>query len=221
MRVLIAEDDPVSRRVLSATLAKWGYEVVVTVDGSQALAALGQPEAPALAVLDWMMPGLDGVEVVRRVRAAKGSGTPYCILLTAKGAREDLVAGLEAGADDYIVKPFDREELRARVRVGARMVEMQQALAVRVLELEQALGQVTQLQRLLPICSYCKRVRDDQNYWQEVEAYVGRHAGLQFSHGICPSCWETVVRPEIARSQVNLPASLCCQPAVRPGGGFG
>jgi phosphoserine phosphatase RsbU/P len=216
MRVLIAEDDPVSRRVLSATLTRWGYEVVVTVDGSQALAALGEPEAPALAVLDWMMPGLDGVEVVRRLRAAKGGGTPYCILLTAKGAREDLVAGLQAGADDYIVKPFDREELRARVQVGQRMVELQQALADRVRELEQALGQVTQLQRLLPICTYCKRVREDQDYWQEVEAYVGRHTGVQFSHGICPTCWETVVRPEIARARENLPASLCCQTAAPP-----
>jgi DNA-binding response OmpR family regulator len=127
MRVLIAEDDPISRRLLEATLERWGYEVLVTADGAEAWQALQRPYAPPLAILDWMMPGLDGVEVCRKVRAGGSPTPPYLILLTAKGRREDAVAGLEAGADDYVTKPFDRKELRARVRVGARLIEPSRA----------------------------------------------------------------------------------------------
>ena len=197
MRVLIAEDDPISRRLLEATLERWGYEVVVTADGAEAWQALQRPDPPPLAILDWMMPGLDGVEVCRRVRGAGSPTPPYLILLTAKGRREDTVAGLEAGADDYITKPFDREELRARVKVGARLTELQQSLAERVRALEEALTQIKALRGLLPICAYCKRIRDDKNYWQEVEGYISAHSDAQFSHGICPSCYERVVQPEL------------------------
>lgn len=151
MKILIAEDDPVSRRVLEATLARWGYELVVTSDGEQARAALEAEDAPQLAILDWMMPGLDGVEVCRQVRAAPRSVPPYIIFLTAKGSKEDLVTGIEAGANDYLTKPFNRDELR--VQVGAQMVNLQTSLAERVRELEDALTQVKQLQGILPICS--------------------------------------------------------------------
>jgi sigma-B regulation protein RsbU (phosphoserine phosphatase) len=125
------------------------------------------------------------------------STPPYLILLTAKGGREDLVTGLEAGANDYVTKPFNREELRARVQVGVRMVELQQSLADRVKALEEALARVKQLQGLLPICSYCKKIRDDQNYWQQVESYIAEHSQAQFSHSICPDCYEKLVKPEL------------------------
>jgi two-component system cell cycle response regulator len=128
MRILIAEDDPVSRRVLQAHLSKWGYEVVVTNDGVEAWHALQQADPPSLAVLDWMMPSMDGPEVIRRLRERDDASYVYVVLLTAKSQKEDIVAGLEAGADDYLVKPFDAHELRARIRTGKRILDLQQQL---------------------------------------------------------------------------------------------
>jgi phosphoserine phosphatase RsbU/P len=197
VKVLIAEDDMVSRRLLEATLVKWGYEVVVTCDGTAAWDVLQSADAPPLAILDWMMPGMDGTEVCRKVRRTPSPTPPYLMLLTAKGRREDIVKGLRSGADDYVTKPFDREELRARVQVGMRIVELQQSLAERVKALEEALTRVKQLQGLLPICSYCKKIRDDQNYWQQVESYISEHSEAQFSHSICPECYERLVKPEL------------------------
>lgn len=139
MKVLIAEDDLVSRRVLEATLVKWGHEVVVASDGAAALAVLEGADAPPLAILDWMMPGLDGVEVCRRARRSFSTTPTYLILLTAKTEKEDIVAGLDAGADDYLTKPFARVELRARIEVGVRVIKLQKGLADRVEELKQAL----------------------------------------------------------------------------------
>jgi phosphoserine phosphatase RsbU/P len=197
MRVLIAEDDAVSRRVLEGTLGRWGHEVVVTTNGAEAWEALQQADAPAMAILDWMMPGIDGVDVCRRVRETPRDTTPYIILLTAKGAKEDVVEGLDAGADDYVTKPFDREELRARVRAGERILSLQQALGARVQELQDALTHVKTLQGILPICSYCKKIRDSHDAWMQVESYVSQHSDAEFSHGICPGCWDSVIQPEL------------------------
>jgi phosphoserine phosphatase RsbU/P len=182
--ILIAEDDAASRRLLEATLSRWGYRVHTATDGQQAWQVLQGPDAPGLAILDWMMPGLDGVEICRRLRARPTLDPVYLILLTARHSSEELVTGLNAGADDYITKPFDRDELRARVQVGSRVVRLQRNLTERVRELADALANVHRLHDLLPICSYCKKVRDDQNYWQEVETYVTAHSGTRFSHGI-------------------------------------
>ena len=190
MKILIAEDDPVSRRLLQAALIKWGYEVIVTTNGKEALAALQQPEAPSLLLLDWLMPEMDGVEVSREVRKIAALKSTYIILLTSRDRKEDVVQGLEAGADDYVTKPFDYDELRARVQVGARVVQLQTAFADRVRELEEAIASVKTLQGLLPICSYCKKIRDDGNYWHRVESYITGHANVRFSHGICPDCSE-------------------------------
>lgn len=141
MRILIAEDDMVSRRVLEATLVKWGHEVTVASDGVAALSVLEGADAPPLAILDWMMPGMDGVEVCRRIRRLVSATPTYLILLTAKAEKEDVVAGLEAGADDYLTKPFSRVELRARIEVGARIIKLQKGLAARVEELNMVLAE--------------------------------------------------------------------------------
>ena len=201
MRILIAEDDAVSRRVLEATLVKWGFEVTTTTNGTEAWQVLVAEGAPKLAILDWMMPEIDGLEICRRIRQRPGAGPLHIILLTARGRKEDVIAGLQAGADDYVTKPFDHEELRARVQVGVRLVELQSMLADRVVELEEAIARVRQLRGLLPICSYCKKVRDDKNYWQQVEQYVSTHADVKFSHGICPDCYREVVEPQLDAAQ--------------------
>ena len=128
MRILVADDDLTTRLVLTGVLRKWGHEVVAAVDGTQAWETMQSVDAPTLAILDWMMPGLSGVEVCSRVRSLPSDQPPYLILLTSKGEKADIVAGLEAGADDYLAKPFDPGELRARVGVGRRMIELQARL---------------------------------------------------------------------------------------------
>ena len=197
LRVLVTDDDAVSRTVVAAILRKNGYEVELAADGVQAWAILQRPEAPPRTVREWVMPGLDGPEVCRRLRERTTPTPTYVILLTSRDAPADIVAGLRAGADDYVTKPPHEEELVARVNVGARVVALQRTLADRVSRLEEALARVKQLQGLLPICSYCKRIRDDRNYWQQVESYLGAHADVQFSHSYCPECFERHVRPQL------------------------
>ena len=199
MRILIAEDDPVSRQLLDAFLKKWGHETVVTCHGPEAWEQIQRPDAPKMAILDWMMPEIEGPEIVRRKRALEeGAATPtYFILLTALDGPENIVTGFEAGVDDYVTKPFHKDELRARVRVGVRMLELRQKLAERVAELEQAIATVKTLSGLLPICSYCKKIRDDRNYWTEVESYIEQVSEAQFSHGICPACYDRHMRPAL------------------------
>ena len=188
MRVLIADDDPISRTALGRTLRAWGYDVTATSDGAAAWEALQKDDAPLLAVVDWMMPGLEGPEVCRRVRSLGRSVPTYTILLTSRDATHDIVAGLESGADDYVTKPFDAAELRSRLRVGERVVALQQGLADRVQELQDSIARIRRLHKLLPICAWCKSVRNDGDYWQSVEAYIAELADVKLSHGICPTC---------------------------------
>lgn len=197
MRILIAEDEPTSRLVLETTLKRWGYEVISTVDGAQAWEVLQDTGPPQLAVLDWMMPHMDGVEVCRQVRATQRLEQLYLIILTARNSPEDIAEALSAGANDYVAKPFNRKELQARIQVGERVVELQSALSQRVSDLEAALAREKRLQGLLPICSYCKKIRDDQNYWQRVESYIEEHTEAAFSHSICPDCYQDIVQPQL------------------------
>jgi sigma-B regulation protein RsbU (phosphoserine phosphatase) len=189
MQVLIAEDDRVTGEMLVRTLRRWNHDATLVPDGLRAWDYLRAAARPTLAILDWMMPAMDGPEVCRRVRAELPDANMYLLLVTAREGRSDVVAGLDAGADDYVIKPFDPEELRARVAVGIRVLGLQQKLAERVTELQAALTNVKQLRGLLPICSYCKRIRGDDQYWQQVEGYIAAHSDAQFSHGICPSCF--------------------------------
>ena len=188
MNALIADDDRVAREILTRTLGQWMFDVVPVSDGDTAWSALQSITTPTLVVLDWMMPGLDGPAVCRRIRGEMPAANMYVILLTALESRRNIIAGLEAGADDYVVKPFDAGELRARVNVGVRVLTLQDRLNARVAELQEALSNVKQLSGLLPICSYCKRIRGDDQYWQQVEGYIAARSDAQFSHGICPPC---------------------------------
>lgn len=203
MRVLIADDEATSRHLMQATLGGWGFEILVAVDGTEALSILEGSSPPEIAVLDWIMPGVDGLGLCRRMRAAQPKAATYIILVTARGGLDNVVQGLEAGADDYITKPFDLRELRARLQVGVRIVQLQKALMERLHELEDALKRVRQLQGLLPICSYCKKVRNDRNYWEQVDAYVASHSEAQFSHGVCPDCVEIYLKPQLERLPIR------------------
>ena len=187
MHALIADDDVVNARVLAAALDRLGIESRTAHDGADAWDVIRRT-APPLAIVDWMMPNVDGLELCRRIREAPEHAHMYVILLTGRQARIDVVEGLHAGADDYLVKPVDDRELGARVRTGVRILSLQRQLTEQIEALRQTLANVKQLKGLLPICSYCKRIRKDQDYWQQLEGYISEHSNAQFSHGICPGC---------------------------------
>ena len=176
MKILIAEDDPVSVKILQFTLEHYGHEVVTAVNG---LEAWDKFEADPVRVIvsDWMMPGLDGLQLCAKVRARPKTDYTYFILLTAiNTGRENLREAMSAGIDDFLTKPLDREAILMRLRVAERILEFTKQIRV--------------LKELIPICMYCKRVRDDSNYWDQVENYIHEHTGSNFSHGICPPCFD-------------------------------
>jgi DNA-binding response OmpR family regulator len=188
MRILLAEDDNSTRLVYQRILTKWGYDVLSVRTGTEAWEVLQRADAPKVAILDWEMPGIDGVEVCRKVRALESASPIYVIMLTGRGTQEDIVEGLSSGADDYVTKPFDNQELRARIRVAERMVRVQASLADKVEELSSALEHVRVLQGIIPICMHCHKIRHDDKAWQGLEDYIEHHSDARFSHGICPDC---------------------------------
>ena len=179
MNILIADDDSTSRIVLSATLKKLGHEVTVANNGAEALAVFADVNVPIL-ISDMVMPGLDGLELCRRVRALNRQRYTYIILLTSVGGKHGFLVGMKAGADDFIHKPFDEDQLAARLGVAERILNLQ--------------SQVKQLSGMLPICSHCKKVRDDQNYWQQVETYIAKRTDTTFTHSYCPDCVKTLLQ---------------------------
>lgn len=144
-RVLVAEDDPISLELICARLKRWGFEAVATRDGAEAMSALEAPDAPTLAILDWMMPGVDGIEICRAIRASGRS--LYIIIVTARGSKESIAEGLAAGADDYLVKPFDKDELHVRILVGLRVIALQATLEERLRKLDIATAELTDLKQ--------------------------------------------------------------------------
>jgi DNA-binding response OmpR family regulator len=190
MKILIAEDDTTSRRLLEVSLARSGYHVITAADGHDAWKILQSPAPPRLVILDWMMPGRDGIDICRELRSQRRDAYIYVMLVTTKTKAEDIVAGLEAGADDYLAKPYDPHELRCRVANGVRILELQSQLAKKIEELETAVGHVKHLQGLLPICMYCKKIRDDKDTWHRVETYIEKNSSAMFSHSLCEDCRE-------------------------------
>ena len=179
MKILIAEDDPVSVKVLQFTLQHYGHEVVAAASGSEAWEKF-DADPVRVIVSDWMMPGLNGLELCQKVRARPKTDYTYFILLTAiNTGRDNLRQAMDAGIDDFLTKPLDREAILMRLRVAERILEFT--------------TQIRMLKELIPICMYCKRVRDDSNYWDQVEHYIHEHTGSNFSHGICPACFEQQV----------------------------
>ncbi|MBS0663089.1 MAG: response regulator [Verrucomicrobia bacterium] len=183
MKILAVEDDAVSRAVLRQALLKLGHDVRQASDGEEAWAIL-QQEPVRVVVSDWSMPQMDGLSLCRRIRATLGAEYTYFILLTARDATgENQQAAADAGVDDFLTKPLNFDELWNRLRVAERILRYA--------------TQVRQLEELMPICSYCKKVRDDKNYWQQIEGYINERTGSEFSHSICPDCYKRVVIPQL------------------------
>lgn len=192
MKILLAEDDPIGQRIAKVTLEKLGHEVIVVDDGEQAWDALLKQTFHVI-VSDWMMPVLDGLDLCTRVRERPGAKYVYFILLTARTGKADYYKAMETGVDDFLAKPLLRDELLVRLRVAERILKF--------------MGQVQDLKRLLPICSYCKKVRDDKDYWHGIETYIHAHTGADFSHGICPECRDKVMSKEIANMKMETKES--------------
>jgi len=205
MKALVAEDDATSRSLLAAILKTWGYDLVIAENGGEAWEIMHRLDAPQLALIDWNMPQLDGIEVIRRIRALGNQEPPYIILLTSRKEKGDIVLCLEAGANDYLAKPFDHQELKARLNVGRRMVELQSSLVASMRKLETALADLKTLRGIIPICASCKKIRDDTGFWNQVEEYLRDHSEARFSHGICPSCMERLY-PDLKWEDAEEPA---------------
>jgi phosphoserine phosphatase RsbU/P len=199
MKILVADDDPVSLAAVASNLELFGHQVIEASNGTTAWDLLKVPDAPKLAILDWMMPGLSGIDICQQVRKIQTNEPPYLIILTARDTHEDILVALNAGADEFLSKPVAPLELRARIDVGRRMINLRSSLAEHARKLEEALEQVKTLEGFLPICSYCKRIRDDQQYWQQIEKYIATRTNAVFTHGICPTCWEMHVRPRLEK----------------------
>ncbi len=191
MKVLAVEDDPVAQLVLEASLRSLGHEVTVLADGAAAWEALQATDGPRVVVSDWMLPGIDGLELCRRVRSAKRDYVYFILLSQRSASDENHEAALAAGVDDFLSKPVDLRELRMRLRVAERIIDYTR--------------QVRQLESFLPICSYCKNVRDDKNYWQRIETFLHARTGTNFSHGVCPECYESQIRPMLTAEGMEAP----------------
>jgi DNA-binding response OmpR family regulator len=194
VQILVADDDTVSRTVLVRTLEHWGHEVDAVGDGLEACRRLLAPGAAPLAILDWNMPGLEGPDVCRQLRASSIRVQPHLVILTARHTSEDLATALQAGADDFLSKPFDRVELMARLHAGMRIVNLHRALTDRIHELEESKRREDQLRSLMPICSYCKKIEGDRDAWEPIDQYLAEH-GYRFTHAVCPTCLDAVAGP--------------------------
>lgn len=187
-RVLVAEDDETARNALVRLLQREGYDVTVVNDGQAAIDILLAPNPPHIALLDWAMPRLDGIHVCWAVRSIPSNPYTYIIMVTGRDQATDALAAFAAGVDDFLGKPLDGMHLLARLRCGERVLGLEQRCAERIADLEKAQDEVRNLKRLLPICVECGKVRDDRDYWREIDAYSRDPARAHPARGICPAC---------------------------------
>jgi phosphoserine phosphatase RsbU/P len=180
--VLVVDDDPVASAQLSALARAAGSDVKSVANGREAWDLLQATRIP-IAISDWYMPEIDGPELCRRIRARPREPYVYFILVTSRGGKQQYLAGMDAGADDFIAKPVDPDELRARLSVAGRILGLRREL--------------TQLEGLLPICAYCKRIRTEHDEWEPLEPYIEKRFDTHFSHTICPPCYATQVQPQL------------------------
>lgn len=199
--VLIADDSLSMRMVIGRTLTAGGFHVRAVNDGDLLREALKDPNVPRLVVSDWEMPGASGVEICRELRAQPGGDRFFYLVVTANTDEERLLEALDAGANDFIRKPFSAAELLARVVSGQRVLDLQASLEAKVAELGAALSEVRTLRGLIPICMHCHSVRTDGDQWQKLEVYLEEHSEAVMSHGLCEACLEKFY-PEEPESEV-------------------
>jgi phosphoserine phosphatase RsbU/P len=204
MKVLAVEDDKVSRVILMRSLEKLGHEVTEANNGEDAW-TIWQRDRQRVVVSDWQMPGLDGLSLCRRFRAQQYQEYIYFILITgASDSAQNRRVAAEAGVDDFLTKPIDMSALWMRLRVAERILKYT--------------TQVHQLEEMMPMCSYCKKIRDDKNYWQQIESYINERTGTEISHSVCPDCYKRVVVPELERLKeeaLRPPVAQKAAPAKR------
>ncbi len=189
MKILIVEDHDVARTILRRALQKLGHEAVEAANGEEGWACL-QSEPLRVVISDWMMPQADGLALCKRIRARLDTDYIYFILLTARGATDaNRREASEAGVDDFLAKPLEQADLWTRLRTAERIIQWA--------------SRVRRLEALLPICSYCKRIRDDRNYWHQLEGYIHEHTGSEFTHSICPDCYTRVVLPQLLSAGIT------------------
>jgi CheY-like chemotaxis protein len=200
MKILALEDQPVAAMLLMAVLRSLGHEVELAAEGAAAWTKL-ESGAFRVVVSDWRMPGIDGLELCRMIRQRGGDYVYFILISAQKITKENRQLAVEAGVDDFLMKPVDPEELGMRLHVAERIIGLT--------------AQVKQLESFIPICSYCKKIRDDRKYWQEIESYFGQQQGAKFSHGVCPDCYDRVVVPQL--EQLNVPpAAIAANKPVSP-----
>jgi phosphoserine phosphatase RsbU/P len=189
MKILIAEDEFTTRMTVQVCLEDWGYRVESVDNGADALAILKKSEAPDIAILDWEMPEIDGIEVCRLVKEQATDSRPYVILLTARDSKTDVVRGFDAGADDYMTKPFNDDELRARVRVAERLVRTQSSLAASFAELKEALNQLEMIESRVEVCPTCSKIFSPYDgEWHTFQDVLLNGADPRFIVTACPGC---------------------------------
>lgn len=189
MRVLAIEDQPVSAAQLLATLRSLGHVVELASDGANAWERL-QAGGHRVIVCDWRMPGMDGLEFCRKLRKRGGDYVYFVLISTTKVTKESRELALAAGVDDFLAKPLEPDELGMRLHVAERIIGYA--------------AQVKQLESFLPVCGYCKKVRTDSEYWQEIETYLAQRQGTQITHGICPHCYDSRVRPQLEKLERDM-----------------
>jgi sigma-B regulation protein RsbU (phosphoserine phosphatase) len=189
MRILIVEDDIDGSATLQELLERDGHEVAAAANGLEAWQKF-QGGNFSVLISDWAMPELGGIELCRRIRAAELQDYCYIILLTALSGKANYIEAMNAGADDFISKPYDPDELKARLIAAGRIVRLKEHLK--------------RLEGVLPTCMYCKRIRDHREAWIGIEEYITKRTAASFSHGVCPDCYNTVVKPEIDRAKPRI-----------------
>jgi DNA-binding response OmpR family regulator len=195
MKILAVEDDPVAQAVLVAALQSLGHQVVSAADGEAAWSAMNDRSLRVI-VCDWKLPLLDGLSLCRRIRQHREDYICFILLTQESATGENLDEAFAAGVDDFLTKPVNRRDLKLRLHVATRILAFT--------------TEMRQLESFLPICMYCRKVRDDQDYWQQIETYINQRAGTRFSHSICPSCYESLIVPEMRRmgiTEADLPAA--------------
>ncbi|MBA3848783.1 MAG: response regulator [Opitutus sp.] len=190
MKIVIVDDDPIARAVLEAELRALGHEPLAAGGADEAWSILASGSA-RVVVSDWMMPGADGLELCRRVRAAGGDYVYFILLTQQAGSPENEQLASEAEVDDFLLKPVNHHELRLRLRAAERVLGFTR--------------KVRELSSIVPICGYCKKIRDDRNYWQQIEKYLSEHTGAELSHSICPECMKNIVQPQLDRLGIPRP----------------